>query len=340
VLRTAGRETAGAEWEGGREREAASSRPGPWRLSSRLVMAAALIVVAAAAVVDIGRHHQSAPHLPHSIVLPVTPHSYLGLYQRATTSSYAGVNQFAQATGRQPNIVTCYNSWGEPFQAGFAVAAANHGAVPLVQMNPEHISLAAIVSGRYDGYLKKFAVAVRSYQRAVIIGFGHEMNGDWYSWGFHHTSPATFVAAWRHVVTVFRAHGAWNVTWLWTVNVIDSAEKVPAPGPWWPGSAYVTWVGIDGYYFQRSWSFAPLFGPTIKAVHTLTHDPILISETGAGRIAGQAAKIRNLFAGVRAYGLLGFVWFDSVAIQDWRLRSASSLAAFRREARTFSVPGS
>ena len=43
--------------------------------------------------------------------------------------------------------------------------------------------------------------------------------------------------------------GAENVTWLWTVNIIEKRPAAfPAPGPWWPGSSYVTWVGIDGYY--------------------------------------------------------------------------------------------
>ena len=66
--------------------------------------------------------------------------------------------------------------------------------------------------------------------RAVIIGFGHEMNGYWYSWGYRHTSPAVFVAAWRHIVTVFRQQGADNVTWLWTVNIIDTARWHSVPG--------------------------------------------------------------------------------------------------------------
>ena len=89
----------------------------------------------------------------------------------------------------------------------------------------------------------------------------------------------------------------------------------------------MTWVGIDGYYLQPSWMFASLFGPTIKAVRALTLDPILIAETGAAPL-GQPAKIANLFAGIRAYGLLGFVWFDAPGTQDWRLqRSRRRLVA-------------
>ena len=92
----------------------------------------------------------------------------------------------------------------------------------------------------------------------------------------------------------------------------------------------MNWVGIDGYYLRPSWKFAALFGPTIKAVRALTLDPILISETGAAQAAGKAAKIANLFAGVRAYGLLGLVWFDADKHRDWRVAGPAAVAAFRR----------
>ena len=56
----------------------------------------------------------------------------------------------------------------------------------------------------------------------MILSFGHEMNGNWYSWGNTNSTPAQFIAAWRHVVTVFRAVGATNVKWLWAVNNFSS----------------------------------------------------------------------------------------------------------------------
>ena len=263
---------------------------------------------------------------------------YLGVYTPDAPRSYAGVDQFARAIGKQPNLACYYSSWLEPFQAGFATLALDRNAVPLVQVNPAGVSLTAITSGQYDTYLRGYADAVRSYGHPVILSFGHEMNGQWYSWGYRHASPGEFVAAWRHFVDIFRAAGARNVTWLWTINIIDTNGGIPSPGPWWPGSSYVNWVGIDGYYFKPSWQFAPLFGPTIKAVRAFTGAPILIAETGASAAVGQPAKIANLFAGIRAYGLLGFVWFDSIAIQDWRLNSSAAIAAFRRAAVTYAGP--
>jgi hypothetical protein len=267
---------------------------------------------------------------------------YLGIYVPDAPNSYADLNQFAQEIGRQPNLVTYYSHWLDPFQAAFARSATAHGATILVQIDPKNISLARIADGSFDTYLRSYAAAVKAYGTKVVLSFGHEMNGDWYSWGYQHTSAATFVAAWRHVVTTFRAAGATNATWLWTINIIDKdGPIIPNPAPWWPGSSYVTWVGIDGYYYTSSQTFAQIFGPTIVDVRTLTSDPILIAETGASTAADQSAKVTNLFAGIQAYGLLGFVWFDADDTSqglDWRLNGSAALAAYRQDAQTFMKP--
>ena len=275
-------------------------------------------------------------HGPAHPIHPTQSVRYLGVYEPDAPHTYAGVNQFAEAIGRQPNLVSYYNPWLEPFQVGFATSAAKHGAVTVVQIDPKNVSLASIAAGQYDAYLRSYATAVKAFGAQVVLSFGHEMNGNWYSWGNKHTSPAVFVAAWRHVVTLFRAAGAENVTWLWTVNVIDNSIPIPDPAPWWPGSSYVNWVGIDGYYYLPSQSFSQVFGPTVVAVRNLTGDPILIAETGAEPDSGQPAKINDLFAGIRSYGLLGFVWFDKdTQGRVWKVNSPSSFAAFRQDAETY-----
>jgi Glycosyl hydrolase family 26 len=308
-----------------------------------VIGAVAITVPAIALVVSLhGRPPGGAganPLAPPSGAAPVKPRSLLGVYEVGVPQSWAGIHAFTAATGVRPGVVVYYSGWLEPFQARFAATAARHRAVPLVQIDPTGVSVAAIAAGKYDSYLRSYAAAVKAFRGRVILSFGHEMNGNWYSWANRHTSPAAFVAAWQHIVTVFRRQGAANATWLWTVNVIDRHMGVPSPAPWWPGSSYVDWVGIDGYYYQPSWTFASLFGPTIKAVRALTIDPILVSETGVAPQAGKAAKIANLFAGVRAYGLLGFVWFDANRHRDWRLLTTpAAVAAYRRGARSYHGP--
>jgi Glycosyl hydrolase family 26 len=276
------------------------------------------------------------------------PHSvpYLGVYESDAPGSYSGIDQFAHAIGRQPNIVSYYSHWMTPFQSNFATAAEKRGATTLVQIAPQQTSLASIASGQYDAYLQKYALAVKAFRAPVVLSFGHEMNGTWYSWGFHSTSPAVFVDAWRHIVTLFRKLGTRNVTWLWTVNVIGLPNHSPPPRPWWPGRSYVNWVGIDGYYRSLSSGFASVFGPTIANVRGFTSDPILIAETAAEPSSGQPLKIADLFAGVHDFGLLGFSWFNvddrslssPGVVQHWSLSNPAALAAFRRDAKAFMKP--
>jgi mannan endo-1,4-beta-mannosidase len=282
--------------------------------------------------------------IPGSTPSPDPTHSmrYLGVYEPGAPDSYEGIDQFAHAIGRQPNLALYYSTWFEPFQAGFASLAAQHGAEPLVQMDAVNIPLASVADGQYDTYLRTFANEVKAYGGPVIMSFDHEMNGDWYRWGFGYTSARTFVAAWRHVVTIFRDQGATNVTWMWTINIIDTLDDhVAAPAPWWPGSQYVDWVGIDGYYYSPSTTFSTLFGPTIIDVRELTKDPILIAETGVARSAGQSAKLADMFAGVQAYGLLGLVLFNENGVkptQGWRIVSPAVYATLREETRLYMKP--
>jgi hypothetical protein len=324
----------------GRRRQKAG-RPG------RLLKVFAAIVAAAAIALGVVVYNRASDHHdgPLPVDLPQGTASYLGVYARGVPDSYSGVTAFTRATGAKPDIIMYYSGWFVPFPTRFATTAARNGAVPLVQMDPDNISVAGIASGRYDGYLSEYAEAVHAYGHPVILSFGHEMNGYWYSWGYQHTSPAVFVAAWRHIVDLFRALGARNVTWLWTVNIINDAHggSIPRPAQWWPGSSYVTWVGIDGYYLKQSWKFAPLFGPTITAVRNLAPTtPILIAETGAVPASGQPAKIADLFTGIHSYGLLGFVWFDSTNSvgQQFGINGPAAIDAFRSGASTFSRPGS
>jgi len=283
---------------------------------------------------------------PLPVQLPSATGAYLGVYANDVPASYANVSAFASATGTKPDVVMYYSGWFVPFPTSFAVTAAANGAAPLVQIDPDKkgVTVTKIIAGKYDGYLSEYAEAVRQYGHPVILSFGHEMNGSWESWGYGHVAPKIFVAAWRHIVDLFRALGARNVTWLWTVNIINNAGKgttIPSPAPWWPGNSYVNWVGIDGYYLEPSWQFAPLFGPTIREVRALTDDPILIAETGAVPAANQPSKITNLFGGIRSYGLLGFVWFNQTdsSGKPFAIDTPAAIAAFRQGASSYHRPG-
>ncbi len=297
-----------------------------------------LIATVIAVVVAFGMRMQKNASLGGSAqVLAAKPDSYLGAYVPGMPTSDAGLAAFGSRTGTRPNVGLYYSGWLEPFQVTFATELAARGAVPLVQIDPAGIDLAAITHGQYNKYLADYAQAVRGFGRPVIISFGHEMNGDWYSWGNGKTSPSDFVAAWQHIVKVFRSWGAYNVTWLWTINSLAGGPgQAAGPQAWWPGASYVNWVGIDGYYYYPAESFTTLFGTTISTIRRFTSDPVLISETGISPSAGKAARIPELFAGARSAQVLGLVYFDATGYRDWRLdQDADALAAFRTAAQGF-----
>jgi hypothetical protein len=274
---------------------------------------------------------------PAHALMPTTPGSVVGVYLPGEPQSIRPLYRFEARTGTRLQEVEYFSGWGEAFKTAFASAVYRMGAVTMVQIEPRGVSLSSIADGSQDSYLVPYANSIREFGRPVIVSFGHEMNGDWYPWGFRHAAPGTFVAAWRHVVSVFRQQGAGNVTWLWAVNVPAGAHgHVSDPMLWWPGNSTVTWIGLDGYFYKHDQTFQGVFGAAIARVRSRSAKPLLIAETGAGPRAGQATKVTDVFAGVKAAGLLGLVWFDAPGSQDWEIDSnPPALAAFGASARKY-----
>ena len=271
--------------------------------------------------------------------VPAPANPLVGVYEPGAPGSWSQIAEFTDATGVKPTILVYYSPWNEPFSTSFAQTAWDHDAYVLVQLQPNGVTLSSIAAGGSDTYLRSFADAVVAVGHPVILSFGHEMNGTWYSWGYGHASPAMFVAAWRHVVRLFRAAGAANVTWLWTVNSIQGASS--SLSQWWPGAAWVNWTGIAGYYSRATDTFSSVFGSTIADIRTFSSAPLLISETAVGTTTDRESQIDALFAGVRAERLAGVVWFDAAQHaglyhQDWRLEDDPyALAAFTAAVATY-----
>lgn len=109
------------------------------------------------------------------------------------------------------------------------------------------------------------------------------------------------------------------------------------PKQWWPGSKYVTWVGIFAYFRHPYDRWAIVFSSTLASVVKFSTAPILIAETAVGPWRDRPRMIRNLFAGLtRHYQLPGFTYFDlnkSSQTEDWRLDGHKQAdAAFKKGA--------
>jgi len=217
---------------------------------------------------------------------------------------------FHQRCRCHPNVVVHYIHWGEPPEKTKLVADSitAGSAVPMMELEPFGVSLLGIAEGRHDSYLLRCASVLRNLHTHVLMSFEPESNGTWYSWGYTHVKPAVEIAAWRHVVQLFRHAGAGNVTWVWIANVTYRGSGPIAA--LWPGRRYVDKVGIDGYFHSARATFSSVFGPTLAMLRRITDKPALISETAADPAVGQPRVLGQLAAGVVEYELAGFIWFD------------------------------
>ena len=282
------------------------------RILAVLLAMAALVTVVVGAEAVFG--HNGYKHFVARPGQRTFPDNFVGIV------SY-NVPKFDEVCRCSPNVAVHYLPIGGSDDLDVTHSILSTGAIPMLELEPQGISLGAISSGTQDTWLSNYARAVNGLHSPVIMSFAPEANGNWYPWGYSHATPDAIIAAWRHVVTIFREAGARNVKWAWIMNVqFPGSENIRIL---WPGEDFVDILGIDGYLVRRL-TFSEFFGPTIVAMRTISSDPLLITETAAAPSIGKAAALNEIVDGVAQYGLAGFIWFDviqhgSISRQDWSL---------------------
>ena len=189
-------------------------------MRSRLVVlvAAAIVVASVALAITPGIFTSTPGRRSARASLSAGEAAYLGVYERGRRAPISRLQ-----SSRRPQADT--RTWSGTTAAGACPlrdrslrrSAATVPSRSCRWIPPTSLSRRSPEVG-YDRYLRAFASSVRDFGHPMVIGFGHEMNADWYSWGYKHVPAPTFVAAWRHIVSLFRSQGADNVTWLWTIN--------------------------------------------------------------------------------------------------------------------------
>jgi hypothetical protein len=283
------------------------------------------------------------------------PPSGFGVTMPGVPSDMSGLRALSRSLGASPRQVMWYSAWSDRtgFPATEAGRVAATGATPVVTWEPwdptggvnqPAYTLDRIAAGQFTAYETMWADQVKAYGKPVVLRFAHEMNGSWYPWSAQANGNTAddYVAAWRHVHSVFTARGVTNVSWSWSPNV-------PYPGATplaslYPGDAYVDQVALDGYNWgtTQPWStwtpFWDLFSPGVRELQSITSKPLLIGEVASADQGGsKAAWIQGMFAALARHPeVRGFTWFDFAKETDWRIDSTTaSLKAFRSGLATY-----
>jgi beta-mannanase len=164
-----------------------------------------------------------------------------------------------------------------------------------------------------------------------------------------------YLAAWRHVRSIFRAAGAGNVSWVWSPNTLGSGtadEHKQVYRTLFPGDSEIDYVGLDIYntgpvldWGAPYWrSPAEILAGPYEALGHISKKPLLLAEVGSTEIGGnKAAWITELLSDSFAAAFPrvgGIVWFDIQKEQPWALRSSpAAYSAFRQAAQSSTLIG-
>jgi hypothetical protein len=269
--------------------------------------------------------------------------------QGALLGAFVGTGtlaSFEAELGRKVAINHNFVGWTDDYTTMLPGLAAG-GRIPLVTWEAWENSVGApltdIIGGTYDSMITSRAQAVKSFGQKFFLRWGHEMNGNWYPWdgannGADTAATTTFIAAYRHIHDLFVAAGATNALWVFCPNV----DSVPNESwnqwqSYYPGDAYVDWMGFDGYNWgtvqtTSTWQSFPTIAGRIYPSLATKGKPIMIPETASAELGGDKAawiagilpSLETMFPSVKA-----LVWFQMNKETDWRIdSSAASEAAF------------
>jgi hypothetical protein len=250
----------------------------------------------------------------------------------------SAVEGLERSIGRTLDIDHNFYAWDAPFPTGTEQWDLQTGRIPMISWNGKNVQTTEIAAGAYDSMIRQRARATKALGKPVLIRWFWEMDGNKKA-SFAGT-PEQYIAAWRHIVTTFRAEGADNVRWVWCPNA--SAFNDGTAQAFYPGDDFVNWTCADGYNWAPGrpgdpWrSFQEIFSGFYSWAR-LQNKPIMVGETGVQeRNPGDKAEwiiaardaIKQDFPLLRAV-----VYFDANKDYDWTLTTSdSAMAAFRQMA--------
>jgi beta-mannanase len=275
--------------------------------------------------------------------VPNTGSVLLGVSTPNAPYDMSELDVFERDAGKRAGVVMYFQGWAyDEFNPNLAASVAARGSIPEITWEPWDYKLGAdqpayalgrIIDGSHDAYITRWAQGAKAFGGPLLMRFAHEMNDRQYPWSeqVNGNQPGQYAAAWRHVVQIFRAVGANNVSWIWAPNV-SYQGTTPLAGLY-PGDDYVDWIGVDGYNGGTAlpwggWlTFAQVFGSTLNEISALSPTkPVMIAETASAEAGGsKAAWITDFFAELAARPQIkGFVWFNHNKEADWRIESSDA----------------
>jgi hypothetical protein len=280
----------------------------------------------------------------------------VGAYVDGMVEDPAAFTGFESLLGRELGVASYFYGFGDVFPGPTELAFADGGRRDVLlswDMGPTRFRQWA--HGRYDRYLRTIARAARAYPYPLYVRPWPEMNGDWQQFQPTRTGDKRyggtyreFVAAWRHVVSYTRQHGARNIKWVFNPTA-DTYPQTTRVDRIWPGRKYVDVLGLDGYNWGAGgsyggWrSFRAIFRTQYHRLTALDRRaPVWVCEFGSKEplvddgspVDPQHSKASWLTDALSVAGMPrieALVYFQADKERDWRVDSSQgALLAFQQ----------
>ena len=286
-----------------------------------------------------------------SIAQTVKKPVYWGFFDESVQNNPASIDNYTKDLVKKPAIIMWYRAWTATGDKSFPVTQCKNlykaGYIPHIVWEP-NISFDDIIAGVYDTDLTAYAESIVQYGGPVMLRWGHEFNGDWYSWNAF--PPATYIAAYKHVHDIVAKIAGKQASWIWCANNGNGGTNKNDIIAYYPGDDYVDWVGIDGYNWgtSQTWSSWSNFNAVFSTVYNklatkYPSKPIMLGEFGCSSTGGdKVVWINDFFKQVTTNykNLRAFVWFNISKETDWRFNtSAETTQAFANGLKSDTISG-
>ena len=261
--------------------------------------------------------------------MPLPAEKEWGAYVAPKAGSFA---DFENLIRRQANMQAIFVGWNDSFSFLNYSNIATLNKTLVIFWEQYNVTLDSIIAGDSDYYIKRFATDAKAYGGQIILVPLHEMNGEWSPWSgtVGNNSPEKVILAYRHIHDLFSNTN--NVKWGWAVNnesVPDTPQNQIAN--YYPGDAYVDYVGVDGFNFGNPWqSYDEIFSSALSRLKKY-NKPIYIFSMACAQGSQKADWITDALSKIKSDpSITGFIWFNEDKEQNWLIDSdQQALQAFQ-----------
>lgn len=264
------------------------------------------------------------------------------------------LHSYEQLAGKSIAWLYFSHNWFNDREFPFEMASwiRDDGSIPFIRLmlrsdaEQDHsepvYTLDNILNGDFDDDLHAWAIAARDFGSPLLVEFGTEVNGEWFSWngiwnGAGETDdygdpnipdgPEKFQNTYRHIIQITRDEGVENITWVFHID----ADDVPNDDwnrfeNYYPGNEWIDWLGISIYGTSDPMdddctSFRESMDDAIPRLEALSPDkPIVVLEFAAAannpycdQVDWTREALTDLIS-LRWPRVIGFAWWN----ENWQ----------------------